>query len=78
MSQTEPGTHGRDVAVAPPQWAWAELERTRKAGRKGRLQLPPPLWGTRDTHKPPEQKVQGGQEGLHDGPVRKRDPSFPS
>lgn len=59
MNQTEPGTHGRDVAVAPPQRAWAGLGETRKAGRNARFQLPPPLWGTRNAHKPPEQKVQG-------------------
>lgn len=59
MNQAEPGTHGRDVAVAPPQTAWAGLEETRKAGGKARFQLPPPLWGTRSAHKPPEQKVQG-------------------
>lgn len=54
MNQAEPGTHGRDVAVAPPQMAWAGLEETRKAGRNARFQLPPPLWGTRSAHAPPE------------------------
>lgn len=51
-------------------WQWhlpngpgLDWSKTRRAGRKGRLQLPPPLWGTRDAHKPPEQKVQGGPGG---------------
>lgn len=68
MSQAEPGTHGRDVAVAPPQWAWAELDETRKAGRKRRFELPCSSLGK--AHHPQASRREGagpassrGQEG---------------
>lgn len=85
MSQAEPGTHGRDVAVAPPQWAWAGLDETRKAGRKRRFELPcsslgkaqHPQASRREGAGPATCSKPGGRRGLDDGPVRNRDPSFP-